>query len=139
MKRMIKKIFLYLLLFSFFNYIGCYSSRVVDKDNFFSESGTDPIDDFTIQTLDDERMKIIWETYYTINDTLFAKGLIYGDLFGQPVNVKIALANIQHVEVDDPDDLATAGCVIGLTGLALFFIIGIAVATSPPTSCGVES
>ena len=128
-----------ILIFSFLNYIGCYTSSVSDKELFFSETSNYIVDDFIIETVDDERIKIIWDTYFTKDDTLYARGLKYGDIFSYPIDLKIALSDIKQVEVDEFNGLATAGCIIGSAGIIFFIIVAIAVVTYEPKSCGVES
>ena len=126
------KIFFYLLIFSFLNFVGCYSSRAVDKEIYFSEMATESMDDFTIITIRDETIEIKWNTFQIMQDTLYATGLKEESIFVKPVDVKIALTDIKYVEIDEPDDLATTGCVVGIGALVILVIIVIAMASSGP-------
>lgn len=132
-----KKILLYLLIFSFLNYTGCYSAKVVGKEKFFSEGSREPINDLNIVTNDDNRILMDEVTYQVINDTLYIEGInkTNADVYGQFLNKKIALADIQYVEIDELNTAKTTGCVIGLTGLAVLFIGLIIAASSQPKSC----
>ena len=53
MNKISEKFCFFLLIISFLNYTGCYSSKVVGKEKFFTESSTEPINDLTIVTNDD--------------------------------------------------------------------------------------
>ena len=119
-----KKTFLYLLIFSFFNYTGCYSSKPIGKEKFFSESNIEPINDVTIVTNDDNRIVLDEFIYQVIADTLYIEGInrTSTEVYGQLIDEKIALADIQYVEIDELDGLKTTGCVISLTGLAILMI-----------------
>jgi len=140
MKKISERFCFFLLIIFFLNYTGCYSSKVVGKEKFFSESSTEPINDLTIITNDDNKFILDEVTYRVIDDTLYLEGInrTNASVYGQLIDEKIALADIQYVEIDELSDSKTIGCVVGLTGLAVL-MIGLIVAFSSysqPKSCG---
>lgn len=142
-KRILNKISVYILILSLINclFIGCYSSQPVNKEIFFSEIAAEPMDEFAIITFNDERIEIKWDTFQVIRDTLYADGLKEESIFLKPVDVKIALADIKYVEIDEYDELATGICVIGSAGLILLIVAAIAAANSidkTPKKCRIE-
>ena len=137
MNKISEKFCFFLLIISFLNYTGCYSSKVVGKEKFFTESSTEPINDLTIVTNDDNRIVMDEVTYQVYDDTLYIEGINRTNVsvYGQLIDEKIALANIQYVEIEELNSSKTTGCIIGLTGLAVLFIGLIAAASSQPKSC----
>jgi len=140
MKNILEKFCFYLIIISFLNYTGCYSSTVVGKEKFFSESNTEPIDDLTIITNDDNKFILDEVTYQVIDDTLYLEGInrTNNKVYGQLIDEKIALADIQYVEIEELNSSKTTGCIIGLTGFAILMIALISSASSysQPKSCG---
>jgi hypothetical protein len=137
MKKIFENICFYLIIISFLNYTGCYSSKVVGKENFFSEISTEPINDLTIVTNDDNKFVMDDVTYQVIDDTLYLEGInrTNDSVYGQLIDKKIALDDIQYVEIEELNSSKTTGCIIGLTGLVVLFIGLIAAASSQPKSC----
>jgi hypothetical protein len=127
-----KKIFSYLLFFSFLNYTGCYSSKVVGKEKFLSGGSKEPINNLTIVTNEDKRIEIHEVTFQVFDDTLYAEGVNKTNttVYGQLIDVKIALEDIQFVEIDEFSEAKTIGCIISLTGLVVLIIGLIAAANS---------
>ena len=134
MKKMMKKACLYLLFFSFFHHTGCYSAKVVSQDIFHSENNTEPTGDITIFTNKDDIIEIEENSYQVLNDTLFAKGLLKTNVnnYGQPIDVKISIEDIQYIKIEEFDGLATAGCILGVGALVFLVVVGIVIANSGP-------
>ena len=133
----LKKIFLYFLIFSFLNFVGCYSSRAVDKEILIANSDSEPIGEITIITNENKSIKIDEIIYQVIDDTLYAEGINITnvEVYGKPIDLKIALADIQYVEINELNASKTAGCVIGSASLILLIIGFIALANNTPKSC----
>ncbi len=119
-----KKICFYILIFSFLNYIGCYSSRSVNKEILYTGDLGEPSGVVTIITNDEKRIDVREGIYEVVGDTLRVRGLKLNTNFVEQIDVKIALDDIQYVEIEEIDDLATTGCVIGLAAI-VFFIVGV--------------
>ena len=120
-----KKICVHLIIFSLFNSLltGCYSSKLVQKETFFSQNNNKSMDDnFTIITVRDERFQIKHDTFQIIRDTLFADGIKEESLHLIHTKVNVALDDIKYIEIDELDGLATTGCVIGSAGLILLIV-----------------
>jgi hypothetical protein len=129
-------------MISLLNYTGCYSSRSFSQDNLSTEDFRGQVGVVVIIMNDEERIAVDEGFYEVFDDTLYANGINKSNVsvFGQPIDVKIALADIKYVEIEKPDDIATAGCLISLTGLALLIILSIAAVSSfdsSPRSCEV--
>lgn len=134
-----KKICFYILIISFLNYVGCYSSRSVNKEILYTSDLGEPAGVVTIITKDEKKLLVDEGIYELVGDTLFVNGINKTNttVYGHPIDVKIALNNIRSVEIEKPDGLATAGCVIGgVATLALFIVMAIAASSyKAPKSC----
>lgn len=132
-----KKICVHLIIFSLFNSLltGCYSSKLVQKETFFSQNNNKSMDDnFTIITVRDERFQIKHDTFQIIRDTLFADGIKEESLHLIHTKVNVALDDIKYIEIDEQDKLATTVCIIGSAGLFLI-IASLATADKSAKSC----
>ena len=137
----VNKIFAHFLVFSFINYTACYSSVSVSKEKFFSGVRDKPVNDLTIVTKDNKYILINEATFEVKDDTVHLEGVLYSsiDSYGKITKLKIALSDIQYVEIEELNDSKTAGCIISLTGVFIIFIALIASASSShsqPKSCG---
>jgi hypothetical protein len=138
-KKVLIKVCLYLLFFSFFNYIGCYSSKRVGNSILHLKDRTELTSNFVVTTYDDESIEVDWDTFNVIDDTLYAKGIVQNvnTYFGQPTDVTLAISDIKYIEIDEYDEIATAGCVIGSAGLIILIIGAIASVDRTPRKCEV--
>jgi len=120
-----KKICFYILIFSFLNYVGCYSSRSINKEELYSQDLGEPAGVVTIITNDEKRIEVHEGIYEVIGDTLYASGINKANttVYGQPINIKIALGDIRSVEIKEPDGWATTGLIIGVAGLAIIIAV----------------
>jgi len=166
-----KKICFYILIFSFLNYIGCYSSRNVNKELLFSQDLEEPISIVAIITNDDKKIELRKGIYEEFGDTLYTDGIkqyidhvepidvkvvldegqydLVGDtlyvnginktnttVYGQPINLKIALDDIRYIEIEELDGWATTGCIIGG---AVVVSLWIAIILTFPSNQGTPS
>jgi hypothetical protein len=124
-KATLKKVFLYLFIFSFFNYIGCYSSKAVDKEILISKNIEEPVGELSIITNDDQRIIIDEITYQIVDDTLYLEGidLTNTEVYGKPINLKLAVNDIQYVEIDELDVFRTVGCITASVGAVVMSVI----------------
>ncbi len=113
MKQMINNILIYILIFSFVNYIGCYSAAVIDKYDLNSDNGEESMDKLTIVSYSHDRIIIGTPVYQIISDTLNVAGINKSnvEIYNQPVDTLIAMKDIQHIEIDKIDIFKTAGCI----------------------------
>ncbi|MGB5849609.1 MAG: hypothetical protein WBH40_14040 [Ignavibacteriaceae bacterium] len=135
-----KKICFYILIFSFLNYIGCYSSRSVNKEILYTQDLGEP-DGTVVITMNDENViELRKGIYEVVGDTLYVNGFKQYIDHVEPIDVKIALDDIQSVEIKERDDLASCGMIIGVSALAFFIIMTIAVANQDhsPKKCRIE-
>ncbi len=142
-KNIIKKISFYILIFSFLNYTGCYSSTSVSKEILYEEDQEGLLGEITINTNEAKRIELLEGTYQVFDDTLYSRGFdkTNTSVYGQSIDIKIALADIQNVEINELNASKTAGCVIGSAGLILLIIGLIAAVNSvdkTPKSCAPE-
>ena len=141
MKKQVKKIFFYLLIFSSLNYTACYSSKTVGKKYFFSESREEPLNDITIVKTDDERITMDEVTYQVVEDTVYLEGVdkSNSNQYGKLINEKIALVDIQYVKIEKLSESKTIGCIVGLTGIVVVMIGLISAVSYQPKSCGTPN
>ncbi len=138
-KKVLIKVCLYLQLFSFFNYIGCYSSKRVGNSILHLKDRTELTSNFIVTTYDEESFEVDWDTFNVIDDTLYAKGIVQNvnTYFGQTEDITLALAEIKYVKIDEYNATATAGCIIGSIGLLILIIGAIASVDRTPRKCEV--
>ncbi|MFC2119859.1 hypothetical protein ACFLQ4_02190 [Bacteroidota bacterium] len=125
-----KKLCFYILIFSFLNYVGCYSSRSASKDILYTKDLGEPSGVVTIIIKDDKKLVVDEGIYELVGDTLHITGLKLHTNFVEQIDLKIALDDIQYVEIEEIDNFATTGCVIGLATLAIFIVLAITAANS---------
>ena len=118
-----KKICFYILILSFLNYIGCYSSKSVNKEILYTTDLGEPADVVTIILKDKKKIVMDEGIYELAGDTLYASGInkTNTSVYGQKIDLKIALDDIQSINIEEFDGWATTGCIVGVTiVLALF-------------------
>jgi hypothetical protein len=150
-----KKICFYILIFSFLNYIGCYSSKSVNKEILYTSDLGEPAGIVAIITNDDGKIvldegkyddgKIVLDEgkYELVGDTLYVSGInkTNTSVYGQNIDLTIALDDIHSVEIEEFDGWATTGCIIGgavgvslMIAMALTFQSGVIL----PSKCEYE-
>ena len=135
------KIFISFLVVAILNLlVGCYSAKIVDKEKLHTDFDRNEIGDITIITESDERIIIRDKTFKIINDTLFAKGLFRNPdnyFITDMIDVKIDLADVKSVWIEESDHLATGMLFFLGIGLVLLIIIGISMSNQDysPSSC----
>ena len=114
-----KKIFIYLLILSVMNLVGCYYQEQIKPNDYkFDENSKVKI------TTKDTIYNLSGKDYYFENDTLFAA--VSKKIDNQTTlktNVEIPIENIEIVEVERNDALATVlttlAVLVGALGLSI--------------------
>ena len=125
-ENVMKKIFFYIMIISFLNYIGCYSSRSVNKEILYTSDLGEPASIVAIITNDDGKIVLDEGKYELAGDTLYISGInkTNTSVYGQKIDLKIALDDIHSVEIEEFDGWATTGCIIGgVVGVSLMIAI----------------
>jgi len=117
------KIIVWLTILSVMNLIGCYSSTIINKDILFKENQEDKISDLTIVTNEKKKIKLQEGSYKVVGDTLYAKEIRVHTAYNEFIDIKIALTDIRYAEIDELDDLATVGMVVGLAALVMLILV----------------
>jgi len=120
-----KKKCFYILIFSFLNYIGCYSSQSVNKEILYSRDLGEPAGIVVITMNDKNVIEVRKGIYEVVGDTLYVNGFKQYIDHLEPIDAKVALDDIQSVEIKERDDLASCGIIIGVSALALFILLAI--------------
>jgi len=130
----------YILIISLLTNVGCYSSKYVSKDILLTSELGEPAGVVTIIMKDEKRIVVEQGTYELVGDTLHITGLKPHAYFLENIDVNIAFDDILTVEIEEIDDFATTGCVIGLASLVTFIIIAVATANQyhSPKKCSYE-
>jgi hypothetical protein len=115
-----KKTCFYILIFSFLNYIGCYSSRSVNKEILYTSDLGEPAGIVVITMNTENVIELRKGIYEVVGDTLYLNGFKHYIDHVEPINLKIALDDINSVEIKERDDLASCGMIIAVSALALF-------------------
>ena len=137
-----KKICFYILILSFLNYIGCYSSKSVNKEILYTTDLGEPADVVTIILKDKKKIVMDEGIYELAGDTLYASGInkTNTSVYGQKIDLKIALDDIHSVEIEEFDGLATTGCIIGgavVVSLMIAMILTFPSYKGTPSKCEV--
>ena len=131
-----KKICFYILIISFLNYIGCYSSQSVNKEILYTSDLGEPAGIVVITMNDENVIELRKGIYEIVGDTLYVYGYKQYIDHVERIDAKLALDNIQSVEIKERDDLASCGMIIGGAALALFIAGAIWAGSShSTTSC----
>jgi len=116
--------FLLIILISFTT--GCYTFNSINVSEYeeVEEKDGKP-NEIYVKTKDKQWYHFTNFNYHIENDILYAEGInkINTTVYGQTVDVKIALSDIQYVKIEELDGLKTAGFVIGSTALILLLIV----------------
>jgi hypothetical protein len=120
-----KKICFYILIFSFLNFFGCYSWRNVNKEELYSQDLGEPAGIVIIVTNDQNKIEVREGNYDVVGDTLHVKGFKQYIDHVEQIDVKIALDDIQSVEIEEHDTLANIGLVIVVAAIAYSILAAI--------------
>ncbi|MFC2119858.1 hypothetical protein ACFLQ4_02185 [Bacteroidota bacterium] len=118
-----KKTVFYILIISFLNYVGCYSSRSVNKEILYTSDLGEPAGIVVITMNDENVIELRKGIYEVVGDTLYVDGFKQYIDHVEPIDVKVALDDIQSVEIKERNDLASCGMIIGVAAFA-FLIVG---------------
>ena len=133
-KKALKKLCIYILNISFLNYVGCYSSRNIDKEILHTQDVREPVGIVVITTINDKVIEVRDGIYEVVDDTLYLKGFKQYIDHVKPVDEKFALNDIRSVEIKERDNLATCGLIAGISALAIFIFLAIALNTHDKSS-----
>ena len=131
---MFKKSFVSLIIISFLNYVGCYSSEFISKKEV--DQGTKQIDlneEISIVTKDYNSYHFPPEQYQIQNDTLYGVGLMTKLGKEVPFKGKIAWDDILSFEQNSIDAGATTGLVLGVIAIGVI-IVGVVLAAAFATA-----
>lgn len=130
--KMVRKIFISLVLLSFLNYLGCYSSEIITKNEV--DQGLKKInldEEISISTKDYNSYRFGAHQYQIQNDTLSGTGVITKLGKQIPFKGKIAMNDIVSIEQKSTDAVATIGLVLGIAALgALIFTLVVVTAVT---------
>ena len=117
-----RKIIIWLTIFSVMNLIGCYYQEQMNPDDYtFDESNSMKI------TTEDTVYNFNGDDYYMINDTLFGEVSKKLDRTTSLIfNVEIPVEDIEQVEIERSDALLTTFTVVGVFVGVLGLIVLIA-------------
>ena len=130
-----KKIIISLTIVSFLNLIGCYYQEQMNPGEYtFNENSTMKI------TTKDTVYNFKGNDYSLVNDTLIAKVSKKLDRTTSVIsNIAIPVEDIEEVEIERTDALATTGLVIGITLGALGLLVLIAGTSGSGGKCDTGS
>jgi len=122
-----KKTFYYILIISFFDYVGCYSSRNVNKEMLYTLDSGEPADVVTIIMKDEKKLVVDEGIYEFGGDTLYVNGINKTNtmVYGQNIDLKIAFDDIQSINIEEFDGWRTTGCIaVGAVGFSIIIALG---------------
>ena len=119
-----RKIMTYIVFFAFLNLIGCYSYQGLTYEEF---ENTNPDDirseDIYITTKDSTKYHSSWWIFSVYEDSVYIKGSKYFGNEQAAFQGKIAVSEIETIEVDKYDGTATTiSILLSITAGVLAFI-----------------
>jgi hypothetical protein len=120
MKTSIRKLIVYLLIFTYLNLVGCTSTAVISKEALYAKCDRGSVGTLTIAT-EKDHITIEEAICHINNDTLIVTGInkINSDSVHQTVLYKAAMDDITYIEMEEYDSGKTLGCIIGASAVAL--------------------
>lgn len=120
-----KKIIIYLTIFSIPNLVGCYYQQQMNPEEYKFDENLD------LQlTTKDTTYSFNAEDYYYVKDTLYvaeSKWIYKGDWVRYKFNyTKIPVKDIEKVEIEKEDVAATTWIVVGVVLVVAGFIVNFA-------------
>ncbi len=123
---MLKKILIYIILFSFLHLVGCYSTSIMNPAQYQELKDHIPQSNEIILNLNNNEKYIFARGYYfIINDTLIGEGVAIKNEIEEPYKGKIPLSQIRTIgiqEVDNEKTFRLVGTII-LTGFLIYILI----------------
>jgi hypothetical protein len=116
-----KKIIIYLTIFSFLNLVGCYYQQQMNPSEYNFDENLD------LQvTTKDTVYSISGDDYFYANDTLFAKVPVQLDKrTSAKLKVNIPVETIETVEVEKTDVVATVFTTLGVIVGVFAIVVGL--------------
>ena len=115
---MLKKYITLFLVLTFLNYVGCYSSEVINKKDL--DDGKAQIDfneEIYVTTEDYSRYHFLKGFYQIQKDTLYGEGSVQNAGDEIPFKGKIAMDEVTSFEQSKPDAGSSAGLTIGIIAI----------------------
>ena len=122
---MCKKIFISFLIVAVFNLlVGCYSSELITVPEYkqIEEKDGKPVE---IYVKTNGFQEYHFSDFYIENDTLYGKGKLLLSDGEQLLNRKIALSDIESIELESVSAGKTVAFVLGIVGIGVLLFLGI--------------
>jgi hypothetical protein len=121
-----KKVTTYVVFFAFINLIGCYSYETISFPEFENElKAGDTSNALFINTFDQKKYHCSGKLFSVEQDSIRIKGtIVFSDDYEEPYAGKIAINDIESIEVESLNEGTTAlvvGSVVGCSVLLLLF------------------
>lgn len=134
-----RKIITYIVFFAFLNLVGCYSYQSVTYEEFENTNPNDiKSEDIYIITKDSTKYYSSWWTFSNIDDSVFVKGSKFIGEQQAPFKGKIAVSDIESIEVDRFDGTKTTIFVISSVAIATTLIVLASNSKSSGGGCSEE-
>lgn len=119
-----KRFITYILLFSFLNFVGCYSSKYVSIDEFekITKEKDNP-EKIAVNTVETGTYQFRRDTYQIKNDTLISTSLLLSYDGEAPFERKFSFDQIQSIEYDQFDVGKTIAAVLGGAALVALTVV----------------
>ncbi len=120
MKKLFKKLIVYLIIFTYLNLVGCTSTAIISKEALYAKCDRGSVGTLTIAT-EKDRITIEEAICRINNDTLIVTGInkTISDSVHQTVLYTAAMDDIRYIEVEEYDSGKTLGCIIGASAVAI--------------------
>jgi len=120
-----KKIFISFLIVAIFNLlVSCYSSELITVHEYKQvEEKEGKPDEIHLKTNDFQEYH--FSDFYIENDTLYGKGKLLLSDGEQLLNRKIALSDIESIELESVSAGKTVAFVLGIVGIGVLLFLGI--------------
>jgi len=135
---MYKKLISSILVVALLNLLGCFSFETVTVETvtvaeYKQIEEIDKPDEIRVITKDSEEYHFSESNFYVENDTLYGKEILLSGDKEELLDRKIALSDIESIELESINAGTPALYVLGGVGLALLIAGLIALAVNPPS------
>ncbi len=127
--NIIKKYFVYFLLLSIINLIGCYSFETIRGIEIKNELERDNRRELTILTKDYKKYQFDSFMYTVVNDSLIGTGTLLRLNKEIPFQGKIAVIDITDIEFKNTNIIGSIGMILGVITVFGLIIIVIAISS----------
>ncbi|MCL4280541.1 MAG: hypothetical protein KJZ60_12820 [Ignavibacteriaceae bacterium] len=119
-RKMINIMNISILIVSLLNFVGCYSSEKILKEDIINGiSKPDPKEEIFITTMDSIKYHFNAYNYQLLNDTIYGQGKSSKNGIESPFDGKNSVDHILIIEQNQADTGTTTGLILGIMAVGV--------------------